>query len=197
MNDLMQEIAKLEHLDYRERFAEIIKIAYHRNELINLLSGCDAYIYDTTSRLWLRPDSECPSWDGPYNDVLDIRTLAVVLNDVYEELADDTFKSVLIDALTEMLHGTPTQLYYAVSIFCQLAALETNNYSNFADWVDDYSFAEDFHPVVFAAVNLRKEELKHTKIAFIGLINNLYEWCEDRSQELISDGFLSITEAPL
>lgn len=195
MTDLQKEIAKLEHLNYREKFAAIIKIAYQRNELLNLLSGDTSYIYDISGHLWLKPQEDCEWNSEPFVGDMDINTLAIMLNDVYKELSDPNLKATLEDALTTMLSGTPLQFYYAMCIYCQLASLETNQSSGFARYyIHKYSFAQDFHTVVLEMVKSRKCELLNTYIKDIGFQPNLYKWCESKSNTLVKDGFAPILE---
>ena len=107
---------------------------------------------------------------------------------------DKSIKTNLIDALNEMLNGTLVQFYYAICVYCQLASLEDSGILYFSDWVNDYSFVNEMHSAIFSAVNLRKAELSRSKIINIGLLDNLYEWCSLRSQELVRYGFDAIVE---
>ena len=191
MTDLEQEIARLAKMNYKDKFEGIVKVAFQRGELIKLLSGEDEYVYDANGKAWLAP-SPC---FGPDSNVIDIDRVACMVNNICDDFGTDNIKSILIPTLTEMLNGTPTQLYYAVRIYTQLARLEEGGLSNFSNWVYDQYFTNDFHPIVSSAIQSRINELKNTKIEYIGLLNNLYEWCEICSEGLIRDGFSSITEA--
>lgn len=191
MTDLKKEIARLETMSYEDKFEGIVKVALQRNELIELLSGEEEYVYDTAGKAWLAP-SPC---FGPDANVIDITRVAFMVNRLYKETKDENIKSTLVDGLAVMLNGTPIQLYYAISIYCYLAGLEYDRSSAFAGYyVNKYSFAQDFLPTVVSAVKSRKKELLETKIDYIGSLENLYVWCELRSKDLIRYGFSSITE---
>ena len=197
MTDLKQEIARIENESYNVRFAEIIKIAYRRNELLNLLSGFDEYIYNSNGNLWLRPNNEYTKWGGPFVDDIDIRRLTNILNDVYKELNDIKFKSALVEALSLMINGTPLQVYYATCVYCQLASLEAGGcggLSNFSDWVHDYSFVEDLNAVMYSSIQSQKSKLTNSKLKNIGVFENVYSWCLNCSEELRRYGFAAITE---
>lgn len=94
-----------------------------------------------------------------------------------------------------MLNGTPIQFYYAICIYRQLASLEATRSSGFGKYyLNKYSFAADFNPVVTKAVKYRKKELLTTKIKNIGLIDNMYEWCKIISNFVAYKGFLPFVQ---
>ena len=192
MTDLKKEISRLEKMDYEEKFEGIVRVALERNELIKLLSGEDEYVYDSSGKAWLAPLSGF----GPNANLIDMDRISYMVTRLCNDFGSETVKSVLVSALTEMLGGTVKQFYYAVWVYCHLSSFEADQSSNFAQYyITKRSFAREFHPVVFSAVQTRKKELQQTKIEYIGFLDNLYEWCENRSEELVSDGFSSITEA--
>lgn len=190
MTDLKQEIRNLEGKSFKEKFEGIVKVAYPRKELIDLLSGDEKYIFDTNGNLWLAPEDY---W-GPVDDDLNIAAATNAVNDIYKESHDENLKNILVNALTEMLNGTPVQFYYAVCVFCHLASLEDSGVLYFSDWVNDYSFVNDMHPIVSNTVKLRKNELVKVKIKNIGQTNNLYIWCRNKSNSIVNDGFAPFVE---
>jgi len=174
MTDLKKEITRIQEAvratnkDFNgvNKWYEIVKVAYERGELINLLSGDDEYIYDADGKLWLAPDPKL----GPDNDPLAIRTLFSSGVNIYGSDCPKDLQKAFIKAFCNMLDGSPKQIYFAISIFYQLANIDNTYKSNALSQFYLASFgiseyiSDSLRPILKKTLNIRKVELSNTKI---------------------------------